>query len=269
MDFGAFADYEADLEQVLNGVAEKIEGEAASLRGGSSCFFRQIRRSTALLTPFLQQKNAEQSSDGSSASWKKQTRLCVVFSFVSSSSEPPSDLRLALQIAQMEVEVQTADRDKIELQGKLRGHKAVVARQKADLVRPFLSSSLSPRSQRISFLLQKALASGADRDDLLTSSSSRTGHVSIPMDDLDRSDSPSASSQSQAQRSRLLSATDKLSEGQQRLEDSHRIALETEELGTGILRDLRSQRDTLEHTRDTVRRLRFLFLLIVLTPLLL
>jgi vesicle transport through interaction with t-SNAREs protein 1 len=73
------------------------------------------------------------------------------------------------------------------------------------------------------------------------------------MDDLDRSDSPSTSSQSQAQRSRLLSATDKLSEGQQRLEDSHRIALETEELGTGILRDLRSQRDTLEHTRDTVR----------------
>jgi hypothetical protein len=36
MDFGAFADYEADLEQILNGVAEKLEGEAVSLRGGKS-----------------------------------------------------------------------------------------------------------------------------------------------------------------------------------------------------------------------------------------
>jgi hypothetical protein len=144
MDFGAFADYEADLEQVLGGVAEKLEGEAASLRGGSSCFFPASRLSAALLTPFHLQKNGEQSSDGSSASWKKQTRLCVVFPLFSFFSQLPPNLPLLLQIAQMEVEVQTADRDKIELQGKLRGHKAVVARQKADLVRLFLPSSLSP-----------------------------------------------------------------------------------------------------------------------------
>lgn len=66
---------------------------------------------------------------------------------------------------------------------------------------------------------------------------------------MDREDSGSG----QAQRSRLLSATDKLSEGQRRLEDSHRVALETEDLGAGILRDLRGQRDQLEHTRDNVR----------------
>lgn len=58
------------------------------------------------------------------------------------------------------------------------------------------------------------------------------------------------------QRSRLLSATDKLSDGQRRLEDSHRVALETEVLGADILTNLRGQRDQLEHTRDTVSRAR-------------
>jgi vesicle transport through interaction with t-SNAREs protein 1 len=69
----------------------------------------------------------------------------------------------------------------------------------------------------------------------------------------DRSESPSFS-QAQAQRARLMSATDKLADGQRRLEDSQRIALETEDVGAGILRDLRTQRDTLEHSRDTVRQ---------------
>lgn len=68
----------------------------------------------------------------------------------------------------------------------------------------------------------------------------------------DRSESPSNLAQVQAQRNRLLSATDKLTDGQRRLEDSHRVALETESLGAGILSNLRDQRDTLEHTRDSV-----------------
>ncbi|GAA5884440.1 hypothetical protein JCM6882_005253 [Rhodosporidiobolus microsporus] len=133
-------------------------------------------------------------------------------------------------IAQMEVEVQTADKDKAELQGKLRGHKSTVARHKGEL---------------------ESLASNADRDDLLTPSS-RGDHISIPMEDFERAESPSSASASQAQRSRLLSQTDKLADGQRRLEDSHRMALETEDVGTNILRDLRTQRDTLEHTRDTL-----------------
>lgn len=48
--------------------------------------------------------------------------------------------------------------------------------------------------------------------------------------------------------------TDQLSDGQRRLEESHRLALETEDTGAGILRDLRGQRDQLEHTRDNVSR---------------
>ncbi|GAA6038006.1 hypothetical protein JCM8097_009536 [Rhodosporidiobolus ruineniae] len=181
-----FAEYETDLDTVLQGVQSKLSGDAVAFRGDERrALFRRVEREL----------------------------------------EEADEI-----IAQMEVEVQTADKNKAELQGKLRAHKGVVARHKADL---------------------KSFASTADRDDLL-STSSRPDHVSISMTDLDRPDSPASASASQAQRSRLLSTTDKLADGQRRLEDSHRIALETEELGTGILRDLRSQRDTLEHTRDTL-----------------
>lgn len=128
-------------------------------------------------------------------------------------------------IEQMAVEAQTADRDKVELQGKLKAHKATLARYKSDL---------------------KTLSSGADRDDLL----STPGHVALDVDE-GGADSP-ALSQTAAQRSRLLSATDKLADGQRRLEESHRVALQTEDVGSTILRDLRGQRDVLEHTRDTL-----------------
>jgi hypothetical protein len=147
----------------------------------------------------------------------------------------------------MEVEVQMADREKPQLQAKLREYKTGIARHKTDLVsRPHLR--LPVRVPQCLPLAQKSLATTADRDDLLSTSSS--AYVAIEMD---RAESPSSPSQVQAQRSRLLSATDKLTDGQRRLEDSHRIALETEDLGSGILRDLRDQRDVLEHTRDSVR----------------
>ncbi|GAA5870379.1 hypothetical protein JCM3774_002714 [Rhodotorula dairenensis] len=136
-------------------------------------------------------------------------------------------------IEQMAVEVQTADRDKAELQAKLKTHKATLARHQGEL---------------------KTLSSGADRDDLLSApSGSKSGHVALDMgDDGGGADSPALGSQTAAQRSRLLSATDKLADGQRRLEESHRVALQTEDVGSTILRDLRGQRDVLEHTRDTL-----------------
>lgn len=85
----------------------------------------------------------------------------------------------------------------------------------------------------------------ADRDDLLSTDAQ-------PHTTLDMGDGHDARAQAQ----RLLSVSDKLSDGQRRLEDSHRVALETEDLGAGILRDLRGQRDTLEHTRDNVSPVR-------------
>ncbi len=40
--------------------------------------------------------------------------------------------------------------------------------------------------------------------------------------------------------------------GSRRLDNAHRIALETEDVGADILRNLRGQRETIENTRDTV-----------------
>ncbi|BGP23428.1 vesicle transport through interaction with t-SNAREs 1 [Rhodotorula toruloides] len=189
MDSSVFTEYETDLTTVLQGVADKLGGEAASLRGEERrALLRRIER----------------------------------------------ELEEADEIVeQMEIEMQTADAmDKQDMQNKLGTHKAALARNKADLAsRP------------------KALSSAADRDDLLGGSVGRADHVAIEMND--RSESSSLG-QSQAQRARLMSATDKLADGQRRLEDSQRIALQTEDVGAEILRDLRSQRDTLEHSRDTL-----------------
>ncbi|KAF8596175.1 vesicle transport v-snare protein vti1 [Ceratobasidium sp. AG-I] len=55
------------------------------------------------------------------------------------------------------------------------------------------------------------------------------------------------------QRTRLLAGTQSLTDSSRRLEDSHRIALETEDVGTDILRSLRVQREQIEHTRDTLQ----------------
>jgi len=55
------------------------------------------------------------------------------------------------------------------------------------------------------------------------------------------------------QRTRLLAGTQSLADSSRRLEDSHRIALETEDVGTDILRSLRVQREQIEHTRDTLQ----------------
>ncbi|KZO91254.1 vesicle transport v-snare protein vti1 [Calocera viscosa TUFC12733] len=56
------------------------------------------------------------------------------------------------------------------------------------------------------------------------------------------------------QRTRLLSGTERLADGQMRLEESRRVALETEDVGADILRNLRGQREQIEHARDTLHQ---------------
>ena len=51
------------------------------------------------------------------------------------------------------------------------------------------------------------------------------------------------------QRQQLLSGTDRLDRSSQRLRDSHRIALETEDIGRNTLADLHTQREVIQHTR--------------------
>ena len=50
------------------------------------------------------------------------------------------------------------------------------------------------------------------------------------------------------QRQQLLSGTERLGRSSQRLQDSQRIALETEQIGASTLADLHVQRNTLENT---------------------
>ncbi|SPO31361.1 related to VTI1 - v-SNARE: involved in Golgi retrograde protein traffic [Ustilago trichophora] len=66
--------------------------------------------------------------------------------------------------------------------------------------------------------------------------------------DLEAADSATAN------RQRLLQGTASLEDGTRRLEESNRLALETEDLGADILRDLRSQREQIENSRDTLRQ---------------
>ncbi|KAJ2850459.1 Vesicle transport V-snare protein, partial [Coemansia brasiliensis] len=53
-------------------------------------------------------------------------------------------------------------------------------------------------------------------------------------------------------RTRLLSGSERLARGSQRLQDSHRIAIETEAVGANILNDLRAQREQIVNTRDVL-----------------
>ncbi|KAG8823555.1 hypothetical protein FRC17_009294 [Serendipita sp. 399] len=55
---------------------------------------------------------------------------------------------------------------------------------------------------------------------------------------------------SASDRARLLAGTQSLADSTKRLQDSQRVALETEELGSDILRTLRVQREQIEHSRD-------------------
>lgn len=55
-----------------------------------------------------------------------------------------------------------------------------------------------------------------------------------------------------AQRQQLLSGTDRLGRSSQRLRESQRIALETEEIGRNTLGDLHTQREQIERTRNTL-----------------
>ncbi|KAI6034245.1 snare region anchored in the vesicle membrane C-terminus-domain-containing protein [Pisolithus microcarpus] len=57
---------------------------------------------------------------------------------------------------------------------------------------------------------------------------------------------------STSDRTRLLAGTATLEDGTRRLQDSHRIALETEDQGAEILVNLRAQREQIENARDTL-----------------
>lgn len=121
----------------------------------------------------------------------------------------------------------------IELQGNpqsLRSqHQNRVRAAKADLV----------KYKKLSGEIQAQIA----RTDLL-SSNRRVG--------LPSSDEPYTTT---SDRQRLLSGTALLEDGSKRLQESQRVALETEEQGADILMNLRRQREQIENSRNMVRKI--------------
>lgn len=119
----------------------------------------------------------------------------------------------------MEIEIQGIPQSiKPQYQSRIRSSKADLARYKK---------------------LSREMHAQASRADLF---SSRGGAPAT-------SDEPYGSSD----RVRLLAGTTVLEDGSRRLQESQRIALETEEQGADILRSLVGQREQIENARNTVR----------------
>lgn len=80
-------------------------------------------------------------------------------------------------------------------------------------------------------------------------------HAQVARADLLSSSQPFSSSDDPygtSDRSRLLAGTSLLEDGTKRLQESQRIALETEDQGADILMNLRTQREQIENARNTV-----------------
>ncbi|KAH9830517.1 vesicle transport v-snare protein vti1 [Rhodofomes roseus] len=129
-------------------------------------------------------------------------------------------------VSQMEIEIQGIPQSiRASYQSRIKAAKADLARYKK------LSKDLHASTARADLLARSpAFGTGSD--------------PSIADDPYgDRSD-----------RTRLLAGTALLEDGSRRLQESQRIALETEEQGTDILRSLRVQREQIENSRDTLQR---------------
>ncbi|PKI85701.1 t-SNARE VTI1 [Malassezia vespertilionis] len=74
----------------------------------------------------------------------------------------------------------------------------------------------------------------------------------LPLDGYRDQDEGQTTDAAFLQRQRMLEGTSLLEQGTERLENSTRLALESEDIGANILQDLRGQREQLEHSRNTL-----------------
>ncbi|KAI9319053.1 t-SNARE [Dichotomocladium elegans] len=102
--------------------------------------------------------------------------------------------------------------------------------------------------------LYKSEAEKMKRDLRRANASGHMNNASSVRDELfgNYSDSNDLDASTMDQRQRLLTGTERLGESSRRLEDSHRIALETEGIGVNILNTLKGQRETMLRARDTL-----------------
>ncbi|KAI1791446.1 vesicle transport v-snare protein vti1 [Ganoderma leucocontextum] len=125
-------------------------------------------------------------------------------------------------IAQMEIEIQGIPQSiRPSYQARIKASKADLTRYKK------LSKDVHAQLSRSELLARPGIGTGAPTSDEPYGASDRT---------------------------RLLAGTALLEDGSRRLLDSQRIALETEEQGSDILRSLRGQREQIQNARDTLQR---------------
>lgn len=105
---------------------------------------------------------------------------------------------------------------KANLLAKLREYKSDLNNLKRDVKKASLADSQSARDELLESGMSDALMASAD------------------------------------QRGRLLMSTERLNQSTDRIKESRRTILETEDLGVSILQDLHQQRQTLLHTHDTL-----------------
>lgn len=110
---------------------------------------------------------------------------------------------------------------------------------------PFLS--LLPPVPAHPLFPQTSLSQQTDRDQLLSTSSSKPSHYGLNVTESDDEDAPTSAA---AQRNRLLQSTQTLSGSSARLENSHRLAAENEEIGQSVLNGLVGQRMQLQHANE-------------------
>ena len=226
-----FDSYEQDFQQILQSIRDKLDGDAADARGGEpepaflvGCLVRPQRM---LTPPSRPPPRAEQKK---AALRRVEMELDEADEMVRPAPLPPSLRALTHpprpQISQMEIEINGIPQSlKAAYQARTRTAKADLARAKK-------------RS--------KDAHTHLARSDLLSRSSSSNPNGAT-------SDEPYGADGVGGDRTRLLAGTALLDDGTRRLQESQRIALETEEQGAGILRSLRGQREQIENARDTVR----------------
>ena len=118
---------------------------------------------------------------------------------------------------------------------------------------PYTSRAKSAKSSLASLKARaRTLHAAAQRSALLSSTTSDT--AASPFRDLGVEDDELGGRgvNNNNDRARLLKGTTILEDGSKRLVDAQRVALETEDQGSDILRELRRQREQIENSRNTV-----------------
>jgi vesicle transport through interaction with t-SNAREs protein 1 len=142
----------------------------------------------------------------------------------------------------MELEIQGMPQSiRPQYAGRVKTSKIELGRWKSTAVSSTLAYYYTTISSPRPFILQKEVHQAATRDTLLI-----RGGPGAATSNQYPSDDPYGTSD----RTRLLAGTQSLEDSTRRLENSQRVAQETEDIGTDILRSLRVQREQIEHSRE-------------------